>query len=188
VEPDFQEVLDAADDGLAVLVVEDSVEFHESLASWPLDWREAWGHLINLAEDLSKAEGMPTTGLDLAVFAWLDRFRKAGVSATAALAKTWDFWGLPGSPPRVESEARGPFARTVEGFDNTAALDAILNWPLDDRGSWAAMIEDGRRHNEALTATCADWSPPGDPPRVGVGDSSHSDRPTKPQPSQMLIF
>jgi hypothetical protein len=32
------------------------------------------------------------------------------------------------------------------------ALDAILAWPIDDRTSWAELIEEGRRHNAAVLA------------------------------------
>jgi hypothetical protein len=34
--------------------------------------------------------------------------------------------------------------------EDSAAVDAILAWPLDDRTSWTEMIESGRRHNEAV--------------------------------------
>ena len=36
--------------------------------------------------------------------------------------------------------------------EDVTALDAILAWPIDDRTSWAELIEEGRRHNAAVLA------------------------------------
>jgi hypothetical protein len=39
--------------------------------------------------------------------------------------------------------------------DDVAAIQAILVWPLDDRTSWAELIESGRRHNQAVLSRSA---------------------------------
>ncbi|MGO9601661.1 MAG: hypothetical protein ACLP7Q_27110 [Isosphaeraceae bacterium] len=36
--------------------------------------------------------------------------------------------------------------------DEVAAVESILAWPLDDRTSWAELIEAGRAHNAAVLA------------------------------------
>jgi hypothetical protein len=59
-------------------------------------------------------------------------------------------------PPSEGQAAPEPRARywTAPDLadDDVTALDAILAWPLDDRTSWAELIEAGRRHNEAVRA------------------------------------
>jgi hypothetical protein len=54
------------------------------------------------------------------------------------------------SPP-AEPEPRLPYwvAPNLTA-DEVAAVESILAWPLDDRTSWAMIIEAGRKHNEAV--------------------------------------
>ena len=60
------------------------------------------------------------------------------------------------TPPSEGQAAPEPRARdwTAPDLsdDDVAARDAILAWPIDDRTSWAELIEAGRAHNTAVLA------------------------------------
>jgi hypothetical protein len=59
----------------------------------------------------------------------------------------------PEPEPAPEPEPRLPhWVAPNLTADEVAAVEAILAWPLDDRTSWAGIIEAGRAHNAAIMA------------------------------------
>jgi hypothetical protein len=83
------------------------IEFHDELAAWDLGYREAWGRLANMLEELAEASGTQKGGEELGAFAKLAELRQAGISPNEALAATWEAWSFPGDPPRIGSALQG---------------------------------------------------------------------------------
>jgi hypothetical protein len=101
----------------------DSRGWRDSLGWWPIPWRQKWA---------DRAEALQVEGKTWQEAEW-QSFLETVDQINAA-------------------EAAGEVVEFTEPApaDDVAAIQAILAWPLDDRTSWAEMIESGRRHNEAV--------------------------------------
>jgi hypothetical protein len=135
------------------------------------DWTEAAQAGVNLrrwwSDRLAGTDApalFPGDGLARYVFA-------VDSSGTAELVEGASPHGLgtttlpEASPPPCEGQTAAPEtgpapSPVVSSFwtaanssdEDVAALDAILAWPIDDRTSWAELIEAGRAHNAAVLA------------------------------------
>jgi hypothetical protein len=111
--------------------------WHKVLGWWPIPWRQKWG---------DRAEALQAAGKPWQEAEW-QAFRETLDQIQAAEA----------AGEEIELTEPAP-------SDDEAAIQAILAWPLDDRTSWAEMIESGRAHNEIVLSQHAKKQPASKPP------------------------
>jgi hypothetical protein len=95
--------------------------WHHNLWWWPVFWRQRWADRVAALLDAGKP--------------WKEAERRA-------LQDTID--EVEAAEAAGGAIVLGPPAPS----DDEAAIHAFLPGPLDDRTSWAELIESGRRHNE----------------------------------------
>jgi hypothetical protein len=99
--------------------------WRDGLGWWPIRWRQKWA---------DRAEALQVEGKTWQEAEWQSFLETVDqINAAEAASEVIEF-----TEPAPS--------------DDAAAIQAILAWPLDDRTSWAELIESGRRHNEAVLA------------------------------------